>query len=659
LSSAREFRRDGLDCEEDFDDWEKSWSLSKKEQCCEAFNRGCPAHETKGRYSCDGDPFAHPVWRQKRRNWCCQHRKIGCAPPTTTMFFDCNLGLQKWWVQWSKVKQVWCCVNNELGCPTNPPNALGGPTLPPSFCDVDCSHQGLSGSCRKRILFQASTRFSGQDHACREAKSSVLSYCPGCQACPLSELHCTDAQKVTASPLKSAASLENPPQTSSGPFDCLAGFASWERTWPIAKQQWCCQSFKRGCPPEGGVASNSSAGGPDFAMYNCLADKDTCEHSWTVEKKEWCRQHRGVNCTADTEGEAAKASSSTTARSTTSLASTTSTRATRTTRTTTEPMPYDCLAQLAVMNTEWSPHKKQWCCEHERKGCAGLTTSRDQKKSTTTTPYDCNTDADTWELTWSDNRKMWCCDHAKRGCAPSTTVQPYNCIDGFAAWKNLWNDEQKRWCCQHQRRGCEEPYDCDAGFELWAKGWSDAKKDWCCENKKKGCTTVATSLPYDCLVGLANHERSWSEAKMHWCCVKRGKGCPPASTVEDKMTRVPLDCLEGTWASWTSCSATCGGGTRTRSRGIVQRPSPGGMPCVGLLGEADGCNPEPCDGDAPKKVDCVFGEWSHWSSCTATCGGGQRTRNRVVEQQPSGGGARCHGGLEEVDGCNRVKCEGS
>ena len=40
-------------------------------------------------------------------------------------------------------------------------------------------------------------------------------------------------------------------------------------------------------------------------------------------------------------------------------------------------------------------------------------------------------------------------------------------------------------------------------------------------------------------------------------------------------------------------------------------------------------------------VDCEWSTWSTWSSCSATCGGGYRWRNRTVTQEGMNGGIEC------------------
>uniref|UniRef100_A0A7S4VRZ9 Spondin-like TSP1 domain-containing protein n=1 Tax=Alexandrium monilatum TaxID=311494 RepID=A0A7S4VRZ9_9DINO len=99
----------------------------------------------------------------------------------------------------------------------------------------------------------------------------------------------------------------------------------------------------------------------------------------------------------------------------------------------------------------------------------------------------------------------------------------------------------------------------------------------------------------------------------------------------------PVDCQLSEWSEWDSCTASCGGGEHSRSRGITVHASHGGQPCSGALTEARQCAVEACQG--PEPVDCVYGEWQDWGAC-AKCDG-QRLRFRHITQHARHGGKAC------------------
>jgi len=102
--------------------------------------------------------------------------------------------------------------------------------------------------------------------------------------------------------------------------------------------------------------------------------------------------------------------------------------------------------------------------------------------------------------------------------------------------------------------------------------------------------------------------------------------------------------VDGVWSAWSQCSATCGGGTQTRS---CTSPSGGGLPC-------DGPASQPCNTDACPSTDPVDdGGWSEWSACSVACGGGTQTR-ACNAPAPSNGGSDCVGASTQA--CNTDAC---
>merc|ERR1712020_447181 len=110
----------------------------------------------------------------------------------------------------------------------------------------------------------------------------------------------------------------------------------------------------------------------------------------------------------------------------------------------------------------------------------------------------------------------------------------------------------------------------------------------------------------------------------------------------------------GGWGDWSDCSISCGGeGTKTRSRSCVEATN-GGNPCSSLSGsttDSSSCQTEPCP------VNGVYGEWSEWTDCSASCGGGYQTRTRLCDSPaPAYGGNDCEGASTDCQLCSMEMC---
>ena len=114
-----------------------------------------------------------------------------------------------------------------------------------------------------------------------------------------------------------------------------------------------------------------------------------------------------------------------------------------------------------------------------------------------------------------------------------------------------------------------------------------------------------------------------------------GNTCPALTqTTACNPEDCPVDCTVREWGAWSMCTATCGGGSRLRVRGIDTPTAFGGKACPNLS-EMGECNAHACP------VHCVVSSFSDWSSCTHTCGGGSQTRQREVTTAAEHGGDSC------------------
>ncbi|KAK7479756.1 hypothetical protein BaRGS_00029032, partial [Batillaria attramentaria] len=106
------------------------------------------------------------------------------------------------------------------------------------------------------------------------------------------------------------------------------------------------------------------------------------------------------------------------------------------------------------------------------------------------------------------------------------------------------------------------------------------------------------------------------------------------------------------WSDWTDCSASCSGGERTRQR-ECSNPAPQyeGRECDGVAVEREVCNVAVC----PQHGG--FGPWSGWTLCSASCGGGFKSRQRLCDSpSPAHGGNPCVGDFNETVECNTGEC---
>ena len=112
------------------------------------------------------------------------------------------------------------------------------------------------------------------------------------------------------------------------------------------------------------------------------------------------------------------------------------------------------------------------------------------------------------------------------------------------------------------------------------------------------------------------------------------------------------DCKLSQWTSWSTCSSTVGYGVSYRKREVESPAGPQGNGCVGVMKEIF-----PCSLAEPEAIDCLWGEWSQWSGCSCSCGGGSKRRSRAIAMSPQNGGQPCNPQDKEVIAeCNTQKC---
>merc|ERR1711962_1091728 len=124
-----------------------------------------------------------------------------------------------------------------------------------------------------------------------------------------------------------------------------------------------------------------------------------------------------------------------------------------------------------------------------------------------------------------------------------------------------------------------------------------------------------------------------------------GGDCPPEVEVEEcEGGSSPVDGSWAAWTAWTSCSATCDWGTRQRKRSCTP-PQQGGQPCEGEATQTEDCRAKNCP------VDGQWLEWGSWSMCLGSCDSASRSRGRACTA-PAFNGRPCSGDNLDTEECD-------
>ena len=115
-------------------------------------------------------------------------------------------------------------------------------------------------------------------------------------------------------------------------------------------------------------------------------------------------------------------------------------------------------------------------------------------------------------------------------------------------------------------------------------------------------------------------------------------------------SKCPVSCVWSDWSSWSSCSVSCGGGSQSATRTVMRQATNGGKECSGEPKKTQKCGESECP------VHCVWSEWSTYSSCSVSCGGGSKFATRTVLQHSTNGGKECSGQPIKSQSCETSKC---
>ncbi|CAK0822579.1 unnamed protein product [Prorocentrum cordatum] len=440
---------------------------------------------------------------------------------------------------WSKDKQKWCCQHRALGCGLL--ELRHSTTSTTTTLTASDSVSSTTGSTSTRNTTDRGTRGAPDEPQLGEG---LLGAAPDSQIevdAPATHTHLTRSKgSLSDGPFDCKVGWALMPQWSydkkswcceheqiacqpsqaSDPYDCAAGYDSWEDGWSENKREWCCRNHHRGCveqAPERNRSDNRKGEGKKELTFNCSVGISIVGQ-WAFEKKEYCCTHHQIGCYPTVVSD-----------------------------------PFDCTVGWAAWEDGWSENKKDWCCANHHRGCS----------NTTSEPFDCTSSGGYahWEVGWSDMKKNWCCENKNRGCQTTSTTTPtgpteapFDCVVTHAGNElGNWSIKQRQWCCLIQGKECPTtttaPFNCDEGqpdpHTAWSqhtKGehWTRYKRNWCCLNERKGCPEGGETS-YDCDKGNVT---TWSLRKRSWCCQNEDKGCPKPYNCEEGVPR-------GTGGDWS------------------------------------------------------------------------------------------------------------
>nr|XP_039271791.1 SCO-spondin-like [Styela clava] len=103
-------------------------------------------------------------------------------------------------------------------------------------------------------------------------------------------------------------------------------------------------------------------------------------------------------------------------------------------------------------------------------------------------------------------------------------------------------------------------------------------------------------------------------------------GCPGKAIVTALCSMPACPTSWSLWSSWSSCTKTCGSGLKSRERKRIIYCKENVDGCPDEDEQFERCNEQECN-------PASWGSWQPWTSCTATCGGGSALRQRFCEKK--------------------------
>lgn len=189
------------------------------------------------------------------------------------------------------------------------------------------------------------------------------------------------------------------------------------------------------------------------------------------------------------------------------------------------------------------------------------------------------------EASDSEDNLSWC--HIYSSCTGTTTPQ----ITTGTNYEYLDHYEVAQGACRNQDDQVEDIFAHEGASLTLAQ----------CKSKcssTSGCNAVSYKEAVGACLGTSM--KAYTTSESDWKCYFKNA----------------VDCAWGEYGEWSTCSATCGGGTRTRTRDEATAASNGGDACPGSNTDTEDCSTDACpdsESEDPKTFGvCTSPVWNKW-----------------------------------------------
>ncbi|CAK0840542.1 unnamed protein product [Prorocentrum cordatum] len=401
-------------------------------------------------------------WSVQRQEWCCSHRRVGCAAESgggpadpaaaasrvlaDGSSFDCREDIGTWESSWGPERKRWCCSNMHVACPWQGTEGGGQ--------GQDQGHGGATPATRDGPREEGVARESERERERAESpgarvttlkpRSTATSSAaaPDHRTVDFEKAESPGARVTTPKPQSTPTSSAAAPDHRTADFDCRDNLASWKHKWSLEQKAWCCSHHRLGCE----------------YSFDCRSGFHSCKTGWSDVKKQWCRL-QGVVCGSDA-----------------------------------YDWVFDCQEGFSNMGNGWSDWKKRWCCKHRSVGCEATTTT------VVSGLHDCTQDLKDFQVKWHWRKQKWCCEHLELGCIGENSPfsialaarnkSHWDCEESKVARAN-WTLEQREWCAEHPSAPRQEDEDRHEHFDCPRDAPPEKVDGWSIDHKARWRTSAA------------------------------------------------------------------------------------------------------------------------------------------------------------------------